>query len=65
MTMFRVQVTNTQDIHLRRRIAAEGLDVEYLTEGPSGPLVLIIEDLSQAHSVREILIAEGLTSLYE
>ena len=64
MTVFKVRVTDAQANRLKERIVGEGLQVEYHEEQP-GALVLILHNLSQAHSLRDIVASEGLSLFYD
>jgi hypothetical protein len=64
MNMVKVRVTEAQASNLQARIRHAGLQVGYQTE-QSGTLALILHDLSKAHTVRDVLAAEGIALLYD
>jgi hypothetical protein len=65
MTLFKVRVTEAKANSLRARINGAGLQVEFQEEQRLGTLVLRVHDLSQAHTVREILASEGIHTVYD
>ena len=63
MTMLKVLLTAAQRDSLRARIKNAGLPVEF--READGILILILNNLSHAHTLREVLDSEGVRVLYD
>jgi hypothetical protein len=64
MTMFKVRPTKAQLNNLWARLHHTGLQIKYKEE-QDGLVMLVLENLSHAHRLRDILHSEGIPVLYD
>jgi hypothetical protein len=62
--MFKVRPTKTQLNNLWARVHQTGVRIKYKEER-DGLVMLVLENLSHAHMLRDILDSEGIRVLYD